>query len=223
MDSPVFKTYTRKGIIFAVLANILILISLTQLIKAEADKNEKLYLNTVTIATFRPNPPPKEQEIKEEEPEKKKKEIIKQMEEQLYTENIEMDISIPQFEINTKIPGSGFSVPQMHAGKSSLTSGYDGLINLDKLDRIPVPKFKRQPVYPYRAKRMGIEGEVSISFIVDKEGKVSDIKIIEAVPKGIFEKSVIESVSSWRYAPGELMGKNVRTLVKTKIIFKLEN
>lgn len=222
MDSPVFKTYGAKGIILAVLANIVILISLTQLIKAEAEKNEQLILTNVTIAKFRPKPPPPEREEEEEpEPEKKEPEkIIQPMEDQIFSENIDMDLDMPEFEVNSRIEGSGFAVPKMK-GNPAFTD-YNRLINFEKLDKIPVPRFKRNPIYPYRAKRMGIEGFVDVSFVVDEKGGVSDIKILKAVPKGIFEKNVIDAVSSWRYAPGELMGRNVKTLVKTQVKFQLE-
>lgn len=224
MESPLFKTYTLKGFVFALIANIFIIIALTQLIKAEAEKSNDMYFKAVTIAHFRPTPPKKiiEEQEKEKEKEVKKEEIKKPSNDDIFTDNPDIDIDIPEFEVNTRIDGAGFKIPNMKPASIRPKTDYNKLFSLKNLDQIPVPKFKKSPVYPYRAKRMGVEGYVSVSFIVDKNGKVSNIKILDSQPKNIFDQSVINALSSWEYAPGELNGKNVKTLVSTKILFKLE-
>jgi len=45
---------------------------------------------------------------------------------------------------------------------------------------------------------------------------------VEANPPGFFEEAVLDAVSTWKYAPGELMGRKVKTLVTTSVVFKLE-
>ena len=68
---------------------------------------------------------------------------------------------------------------------------------------------------------MGMEGEVKIRFLINKEGDVSHIEILAPNPSKVFDQSLLNAVSSWKYAPGELMDKKVATRITTSIIFNL--
>ncbi|MCP3925989.1 MAG: TonB family protein, partial [Desulfobacterales bacterium] len=59
----------------------------------------------------------------------------------------------------------------------------NSLYELSDLDKAPLPKFRRSPVYPYRARRLNIEGEVVLKFVVTSKGDVSDIKVVKSTPK----------------------------------------
>jgi protein TonB len=58
-----------------------------------------------------------------------------------------------------------------------------------------------QPVYPPEAKRAGTAGQVVISFTVNTDGSVSDIDIVSARPRGVFERNVQSAVRRWRFEP----------------------
>jgi len=60
------------------------------------------------------------------------------------------------------------------------------------------------PVYPRRARRRSIEGEVIIHFLVTSDGNVDrkTMRITHAVPVNVFNKSVLKAVSKWRFSPG---------------------
>ncbi|MDY0361053.1 MAG: energy transducer TonB [Desulforegulaceae bacterium] len=221
MEEKIFNQNILKGLLLAVFANIIILIILTQLIEGKMNSPEDKLFTGVMIQNVKLRPEvPKPEEIEKKEPEnEEKKEVVKPQNNKLYTPNKQFEFEMPSFDLNLNLKSTGFSVP---INQLSSTHSAGSMISLDELDKIPVPKFKKPPVYPYRAKRMGIEGEVSISFIVHENGMVSDIKILKANPEGVFEQSVIDAVSSWKYSPGELMGENVKTLVTTNVVFKLE-
>ena len=99
---------------------------------------------------------------------------------------------------------------------------FNAVMDQNQVDTIPMPTFKTPPRYPYRAKRMGLEGVVKVKFLVDRDGHVSNVEILSASMPGVFDESVINAVSSWKYSPGELMGKRVATMVTTEVIFKME-
>jgi protein TonB len=99
---------------------------------------------------------------------------------------------------------------------------FNAVMDQNQVDTIPMPTFKTPPRYPYRAKRMGLEGVVKVKFFVDKEGRVSEVTILSASVPDVFDESVINAISSWKYSPGELMGEKVATMVTTEIIFKME-
>jgi len=68
-------------------------------------------------------------------------------------------------------------------------------------DAADMPKqIKRvRPPYPYYALSHHIEGYVRFAFDVDAEGKVSEMRILQSEPRGLFEPYVIAAVSQWRY------------------------
>jgi protein TonB len=64
---------------------------------------------------------------------------------------------------------------------------------------------KVNPVYPREAIRSGIEkGEVVAQLFIDDKGLVTDVKIVEADPPGVFDNEVMQALSQWTFqAEGE--------------------
>jgi len=91
-----------------------------------------------------------------------------------------------------------------------------------QVDSIPAAISKDKPGYPYRARRMNVTGFVEIRFLVNKKGLVEEIEIIQAKPVGTFDKSVRETVMSWRFNPGIKNNRLVATWMTTTINFELE-
>lgn len=63
-----------------------------------------------------------------------------------------------------------------------------------------VPLSTARPQIPEYAAKNNISGWVELVFVVAKNGKVRNIRIIDAEPKGIFEEAAIGTVSNWIYA-----------------------
>ena len=64
-----------------------------------------------------------------------------------------------------------------------------------------VPVFAPQPGYPQDALNAGTAGEVVLSFTVNTDGSVSDLNVVSARPRGVFERGVRSSVSRWKFQP----------------------
>ncbi|QKJ21857.1 energy transducer TonB [Poseidonibacter lekithochrous] len=62
---------------------------------------------------------------------------------------------------------------------------------------------KVNPKYPRRAKMKKQAGSVQLAFDIDKEGLVSNVKILDSNPKGVFEKSSIRAIKKWKFKPNE--------------------
>ena len=90
-----------------------------------------------------------------------------------------------------------------------------------EVDREPMSTTRMEPVYPFLARRRGIDGSVNIRFFVTRQGRVEGVEIIKAEPPGYFEKAVRDTVSGWRFQPGMVDGAKIKTLVETTIVFKL--
>jgi len=91
----------------------------------------------------------------------------------------------------------------------------------DEVDQKPVSLATLKPNYPYKAKRMGIEGYVTVQFLVDRNGKTQSLKIVEARPRGVFDEAVRKTVPRWRFKPGKKAGQPVDTWVEMTIRFEL--
>lgn len=63
-----------------------------------------------------------------------------------------------------------------------------------------IPLSTARPQMPEWACKQGIRGWVEVVFVVSPEGKVGNIRLVDADPRGVFEEAAIESVAHWIYA-----------------------
>ena len=61
--------------------------------------------------------------------------------------------------------------------------------------------------YPDTAKRAGIEGDVTVSAVVNVTGKLTSMKIVSGAP--LLQHAALDSLRSWRYEPAFLNDKPV--------------
>lgn len=92
----------------------------------------------------------------------------------------------------------------------------------DQVDAVPSVVGQPRPAYPYRARRRNIEGWVKVRFLVDDAGRVHDLTVLRASPKGVFEAAVRDAVPRWRFQPGLKEGRAVNVWVETTIQFELD-
>jgi protein TonB len=63
-----------------------------------------------------------------------------------------------------------------------------------------IPLSTARPQMPEWACKQGIKGWVEAVFTVAPNGRVQDVKIVDAQPRGVYEIAAIESISNWIYA-----------------------
>lgn len=179
---------------------------------------EKIASGVNVIRMQAPEPEEPETEPKEEEKEEEEKPEDRQEPAAKKPEQPEMTVP---FDINPRLPaGPGsLEVPEMAQPRAYSPGDKFSAGDLDQ----PLTAFSRMPpTYPMRAKRRGIEGWVKVRFVVDKDGKVEDVTILEQEPKGVFDKAVRGCVSRWRFEPGTVGGTKVKTVAETTIRFELD-
>jgi len=75
--------------------------------------------------------------------------------------------------------------------------------------------------YPQMARESGIQGRVFVTFVVEKNGSVTDVKVLRGIGGGCDEEAirVIENMPKWN--SGKQRGKAVRVQFNMPILFKL--
>ncbi|HER44052.1 MAG TPA: energy transducer TonB [Candidatus Eisenbacteria bacterium] len=90
-----------------------------------------------------------------------------------------------------------------------------------ELDQPPQVIARTPPVYPYKAREKGIEGAVQIKLLVNLNGSVGQVIILDARPPGYFEDAVMKNAQNWKFAPGRIGGEAVTAWVVTTVRFQL--
>ena len=75
--------------------------------------------------------------------------------------------------------------------------------------------------YPEQAMKEGIQGQVTVRFIVEKDGSISNVRPIHSVHT-LLDKEAVRVVKSMpKWSPGKQNGKPVRVQLIVPIMFKL--
>ncbi|MEO8802648.1 MAG: M56 family metallopeptidase [Rudaea sp.] len=61
------------------------------------------------------------------------------------------------------------------------------------------------PSYPPRAMLAGITGNVDLAYSVDSSGKVRNVRVLHAIPSGVFDATAKAALSEWRF-PASAVG-----------------
>jgi protein TonB len=136
---------------------------------------------------------------------------------------LDITVPVPQFEINPKLT-LGMALPDVPSASPAAPSQglLTGAFELGEVDQEPRLVRRVNPMYPFQARKRGVEGKVKVKFLIDTQGHVSHLSIIKAEPAGVFDKSVLRAVRRWRFKPGMVEGKPVDTWVVLPLTFKLD-
>ena len=105
--------------------------------------------------------------------------------------------AIEDSEMAVEVP-----VAPMDVGVEMNVSGL-GMVASDG-DYLPIVKIA--PVYPPVAQNRGIEGHCLVEYTVTTTGTVKDVVVVEADPKGIFDKVSIAAAMKFKYRPRVVNG-----------------
>lgn len=118
--------------------------------------------------------------------------------------------------ITGEIPMDGYDIPESDVVMfADVMPEYPGGTNA-MFDFI-----RKNVKYPESAKEKGIEGRVYVNFVIDKDGSISDIKVLRGLCKEIDEEAVrvVKAMPKWN--PGMQDGEPVRVQYMLPFYFKI--
>jgi protein TonB len=132
-------------------------------------------------------------------------------------------MEMPDFDLAVSTPDMSLGVPvTAPVAQPAATPVLKENYGMAEVDQVPVATLKPRPAYPYRARRLNLDGEVDVKFLVDTTGQVSRISILRSSPPDLFDDSVVAALSAWRFSPGTVKGRPVNTWVTTTIEFRID-
>ncbi len=79
---------------------------------------------------------------------------------------------------------------------------------------------QKEVEYPEFARKAGIEGRVTVQFVVDEEGRATDLVVLKS-PHKLLSEEALRVVRQARFTPGRQRGKAVRVQMALPITFNL--
>ncbi len=76
-----------------------------------------------------------------------------------------------------------------------------------------------RPVYPQLAKQRGVEGDVTVDVVIDRSGKVTDMKVVSG--HALLQQAAIEALRQWKYEPPTLDGQPVSMKMLVTVRFRI--
>lgn len=99
-----------------------------------------------------------------------------------------------------------------------------GGIGLEPSDGDYLPIVKIAPVYPWKAQTQRIEGYCIVEYTVTTAGTVRDPVVVEAEPRGIFDKASIDAALKFKYKPRVVNGEPIEVHgVRNLFRYRLED
>jgi protein TonB len=78
-----------------------------------------------------------------------------------------------------------------------------------------------QPQYTEIARKARIQGVVIVQAIIDKQGVVTNVKVLKPLPMGL-DQAAAEAIKSWKFKPATLNGKPVAVYYNLTVNFTLQ-
>lgn len=75
--------------------------------------------------------------------------------------------------------------------------------------------------YPKQARELGIEGKVFLTFVVNKDGSLSDLELVRGIGGGCDEEALRVFMESPNWVPGKQRGQIVKTRMQAAVTFEL--
>ena len=121
--------------------------------------------------------------------------------------------------LGSALSGVDFGLPDFSFSSLGKPSGKllgdtrDITMTGDSVDVPPRPYRRPQLTYPREAKQKGLEGYVTLSLLIDKEGQVVKARVL-------VDETALNGVKDWVFYPAQYQGEPVRVWARQKVRFE---
>jgi len=139
--------------------------------------------------------------------------------------------ALPAAESGTDLPAAFFrpanpSVPGTKAAGISPEAHSDFRAKPGKetvlSEAIPLYRENPPPAYPALARKRRYEGTVILEVLVNKNGRVTDLKIYHSSGYAVLDEAALETVKDWQFQPGKRGETAIDMWVRVPIRFNLK-
>lgn len=118
------------------------------------------------------------------------------------------------------ISKNAIAIPNLKPG-ASFGKGLE-LFDMSQLDQRPILRVPVNPQYPYEMSRAGINGNVTVEFIINTNGDVTQAQVVRSSHRE-FEVPAVQAVLKWKFKPGRRGGRSVNVRASQLIEFNLDD
>lgn len=144
-------------------------------------------------------------------------------------ENTDKDVKdiLIDVEVKPDEPNVGYipieTKPEIEVIENQIFIGAEEMPDFIGGDEARVEYLRKNIVYPSTARETGIQGTVYLTFVIEKNGEITDVKILRGVGGGCDEEAtrVVKAMPKWK--PGKQRDKAVRVQFNLPIKFQLAN
>ncbi len=202
----------KWAIVIAVIFHlVLFIIQLPKMAEGAIKKADKPKVYVVQQIRFKPPPPQKQQDLLKPrarkvpipDPTPDEPEPIRVVEE------VQQDLDVP---VDDAVIGIPQGPPPVEPEGPILVGG-----DVKPPERVYSP----QPAYTEIARRARVQGVVIVQAIIDKQGNVTNVKVLKGLPMGL-EEAAVDAIKQWKFKPATLNGKPVTVYYNLTVNFKLQ-
>jgi periplasmic protein TonB len=89
-------------------------------------------------------------------------------------------------------------------------------------EAVPLYRDNPPPAYPVLARKRGYEGTVILEVLVNKNGRVTDLKIYHSSGYAVLDEAALATVKDWQFQPGSRGETAIDMWVRVPIRFNLK-
>lgn len=192
---------------------VFLVLPLTQMVSSGLQKN--LLLTKVDTAKLEAPPDASEEPPPPPPPEKAEEPPPPDLTSETPPLNLSVDLDVV---VGSGGALAGYGRAETAAESASLLDTF----NVADLEKQPELIASVAPKYPSELRKAKVEGNVTILFVLDENGRVEDARIDKS-SRPEFEEPALEAVRKWKFKPGLKDGEPVRTYMKLPIKFSINS
>ena len=136
---------------------------------------------------------------------------------QMSSPDMSVVLELPSLDLSNNVSAMAISMPGIESMQLPIAAAVAG-------ESMAMPLYRVEPRYPRKALRLGKQGYVLLSFDINQAGRVTNIQVIDAKPKRLFEREAKRALKKWTYKPMRVNGEPVSQLgQKIRLDFKMES